>query len=38
MVIGGLGAVEMALAALRIPHGGGGVQQAVEYLGREVAP
>jgi alanine-glyoxylate transaminase / serine-glyoxylate transaminase / serine-pyruvate transaminase len=38
MVIGGLGAVEMALAALEIPHGAGGVQQAVEYLGREVAP
>ena len=37
MVIGALGAVEMGLAALRIPHGAGGVQRAVEYLGREVA-
>jgi len=37
MVIGTLGAVEMGLAALGIPHGAGGVQQAVEYLGREVA-
>ena len=37
MVIGALGAVEMGLAALGIPHGAGGVQRAVEYLGREVA-
>jgi alanine-glyoxylate transaminase / serine-glyoxylate transaminase / serine-pyruvate transaminase len=37
MVIGTLGAVEMGLTALSIPHGAGGVQQAVEYLGREVA-
>ena len=36
MVIGILGAVEMGLAALGIPHGTGGVQAAVEYLGREV--
>jgi aspartate aminotransferase-like enzyme len=36
MVIGALGAVEMGLAALGIPHGAGGVQRAVEYLGREV--
>jgi alanine-glyoxylate transaminase/serine-glyoxylate transaminase/serine-pyruvate transaminase len=36
MVIGTLGAVEMGLAALGIPHGPGGVQAAVEYLGREV--
>ena len=34
MVLGTLGAVEMALAALGIPHGRGGVQAAVEYLGR----
>jgi alanine-glyoxylate transaminase/serine-glyoxylate transaminase/serine-pyruvate transaminase len=37
MVLGTLGAVEMGLKALRIPHGAGGVQAAVEYLGREVA-
>jgi alanine-glyoxylate transaminase/serine-glyoxylate transaminase/serine-pyruvate transaminase len=37
MVIGTLGAVEMALVALGIPHGAGGVQAAVEYLGREVS-
>ncbi len=38
MLFGTLGAVEMGLGALGIPHGAGGVQQAVEYLGREVAP
>jgi alanine-glyoxylate transaminase/serine-glyoxylate transaminase/serine-pyruvate transaminase len=36
MAIGALGAVEMGLSALGIPHGTGGVQRAVEYLGREV--
>jgi alanine-glyoxylate transaminase/serine-glyoxylate transaminase/serine-pyruvate transaminase len=36
MVLGTLGAVEMGLAALGIPHGSGGVQAAVGYLGREV--
>jgi alanine-glyoxylate transaminase/serine-glyoxylate transaminase/serine-pyruvate transaminase len=38
MVIGALGAIEMGLGALGIPHGRGGVQAAVEYLGREVTP
>ena len=33
-----LGAIEMALGALSIPHGRGGLQAAVEYLGREVRP
>jgi alanine-glyoxylate transaminase/serine-glyoxylate transaminase/serine-pyruvate transaminase len=37
MVLGTLGAVEMGLKALAIPHGSGGVQAAVEYLAREVA-
>jgi alanine-glyoxylate transaminase/serine-glyoxylate transaminase/serine-pyruvate transaminase len=37
MVLGTLGAVEMGLQALRIPHGSGGVQAAIDYLGREVA-
>ncbi|MEZ5856902.1 MAG: aminotransferase class V-fold PLP-dependent enzyme [Hyphomicrobiaceae bacterium] len=37
MVLGTLGAVEMALKALKIPHGSGGVQAAVDYLGGEVA-
>ena len=37
MVLGTLGAVEIGLQALKIPHGSGGVQAAVDYLGREVA-
>jgi alanine-glyoxylate transaminase/serine-glyoxylate transaminase/serine-pyruvate transaminase len=37
MVIGTLGAVEMALKALKIPHGSGGVQAATEYLADNVA-
>jgi len=36
MVIGALGAIEMVLAALGIPHGRGGVQAAVEYLASQV--
>jgi alanine-glyoxylate transaminase/serine-glyoxylate transaminase/serine-pyruvate transaminase len=36
MVIGMLGAIEMGLGALGIPHGAGGVQAAVDYLAREV--
>jgi len=36
MVLGTLGAVEMGLVALGIPHGSGGIQAAVDYLGREV--
>jgi len=35
MVLGTLGAVEMGLKALDIPHGNG-VQAAIDYLGREV--
>src|SRR5262249_18981653 len=38
MVFGVLGAIEMALEALGIPHGRGGLQAAAEYLGREVRP
>jgi len=38
MVFGVLGAIEMGLAALGIPHGSGGVQAAVDYLAREVRP
>ena len=38
MILGTLGAVETALQALRIPHGRGGVQAAVDWLGRSVAP
>ena len=36
MMFGTLGAIDMGLVALDIPHGAGGVQAAVEYLGREV--
>jgi alanine-glyoxylate transaminase/serine-glyoxylate transaminase/serine-pyruvate transaminase len=38
MVIGTLGAVEMGLRALGIPHARGGVDAAVDYLGHEVRP
>jgi alanine-glyoxylate transaminase/serine-glyoxylate transaminase/serine-pyruvate transaminase len=37
MILGTLGVVEMGLAALGIPHGKGGVQAAVDWLGKEVA-
>ncbi len=37
MLLGTLSAVEMGLIALRIPHGAGGVQAAVDWLGRELA-
>ncbi len=36
MVLGTLGAVEMALKALKIPHGDGGVAAAITYLASEV--
>jgi alanine-glyoxylate transaminase/serine-glyoxylate transaminase/serine-pyruvate transaminase len=38
MMFGVLGAIEMGLAALGIPHGSGGVQAAIDYLAREVEP
>lgn len=38
MVLGTLGVIELALAALRIPHGKGGVQAAIDYLGETVKP
>ena len=37
MVLGTLGAIEMSLKALKIPHGSGGVSAAIDYLGQEVA-
>ena len=37
MVIGTLGSIEMALKALKIPHGNGGVAAAIDYLASEVA-
>jgi alanine-glyoxylate transaminase/serine-glyoxylate transaminase/serine-pyruvate transaminase len=36
MLFGALGAIEMGLVALAVPHGAGGVQAAVDYLAREV--
>jgi alanine-glyoxylate transaminase/serine-glyoxylate transaminase/serine-pyruvate transaminase len=36
MVLGTLGAIEMALAALAIPHARGGAQAAIDWLGAEV--
>jgi alanine-glyoxylate transaminase / serine-glyoxylate transaminase / serine-pyruvate transaminase len=38
MVLGILGVVETALAALDIPHRKGGVQAAIDWLGAEVKP
>ncbi len=38
MVIGTLGAIEVGLKALGIPHGKGGVEAALDYLGSEVKP
>jgi alanine-glyoxylate transaminase/serine-glyoxylate transaminase/serine-pyruvate transaminase len=38
MVLGTLGVVETGLRALGIPHGSGGVQAAVEWLGETVKP
>jgi alanine-glyoxylate transaminase/serine-glyoxylate transaminase/serine-pyruvate transaminase len=38
MVFGVLGAIEMGLSALGIPHRSGGVQAAVDYLAQEVRP
>jgi alanine-glyoxylate transaminase/serine-glyoxylate transaminase/serine-pyruvate transaminase len=38
MVLGTLGAVEVGLAALSIPHGRGGVQAAIDWLAASVEP
>jgi alanine-glyoxylate transaminase/serine-glyoxylate transaminase/serine-pyruvate transaminase len=38
MVLGTLGVVEAGLNALGIPHGKGGVQAAIDWLGQEVKP
>jgi alanine-glyoxylate transaminase/serine-glyoxylate transaminase/serine-pyruvate transaminase len=37
-VIGTLGAVEVGLRALGLPHGRGGVQAAIDWLGQSVKP
>jgi len=36
MILGTLGAVEIGLIALGIAHGKGGVQVAIDHLGRSV--
>lgn len=36
MVLGTLSVIEMALTALRIPHGAGGTQAAITWLGEQV--
>jgi alanine-glyoxylate transaminase / serine-glyoxylate transaminase / serine-pyruvate transaminase len=36
MILGTLGVVEAGLVALRIPHGRGGVEAAIDFLGRSV--
>jgi alanine-glyoxylate transaminase/serine-glyoxylate transaminase/serine-pyruvate transaminase len=38
MVLGTLSVVETALAALKIPHGRGGVQAAIDWLSENVRP
>ncbi len=38
MILGTLGAIEMGLKALGIPHGKGGVTAAVNFLGESVTP
>jgi alanine-glyoxylate transaminase/serine-glyoxylate transaminase/serine-pyruvate transaminase len=38
MVLGTLGVIETGLAALAIPHCSGGVQAAIEWLGKSVKP
>jgi alanine-glyoxylate transaminase/serine-glyoxylate transaminase/serine-pyruvate transaminase len=36
MVLGTLSVIEVGLAALDIPHGRGGVQAAIDWLGEQV--
>jgi alanine-glyoxylate transaminase/serine-glyoxylate transaminase/serine-pyruvate transaminase len=36
MILGTLSVIEMALGAMGIPHGPGGVQAAIAWLAREV--
>jgi alanine-glyoxylate transaminase / serine-glyoxylate transaminase / serine-pyruvate transaminase len=36
MLLGTIGVIEMALGAMGIPHGSGGVQAAITYLGQQV--
>lgn len=38
MILGTLGVIEMALIALNIPHGKGGLEAALRWLGENVSP
>src|ERR1700754_635443 len=38
MILGTLGVIEVALNALGIPHGKGGTESAIEWLGESVSP
>jgi len=38
MILGTLGVIEVGLHALDIPHGAGGTEAAIEWLGENVAP
>jgi alanine-glyoxylate transaminase/serine-glyoxylate transaminase/serine-pyruvate transaminase len=38
MILGTLSVIEVALAALGVPHGRGGAQAAIDWLGQEVKP
>ncbi len=38
MILGTLGVIEVGLQALDIPHGKGGVEAAIDWLGESVAP
>jgi len=38
MVLGTLGVIEVGLNALQIPHGKGGTEAAIEWLGESVSP
>jgi alanine-glyoxylate transaminase/serine-glyoxylate transaminase/serine-pyruvate transaminase len=37
MILGTLGVIEVGLNALNIPHGKGGLEAAVEWLGESVS-
>ena len=38
MILGTLGVIEVGLKALDIPHGKGGTEAAIEWLGESVSP
>jgi alanine-glyoxylate transaminase/serine-glyoxylate transaminase/serine-pyruvate transaminase len=38
MILGTLGVIEVGLNALAIPHGSGGTEAAIAWLGESVSP